>query len=133
MSINLLCTFAQTDRLQDTLDKIQTRYELVYNYMYVLYNEETSTELFITYNTNSSYGNCTPVEDTILIHRKKESNTLYTINALNTLIQSLNNGRLDSTFIVNWSDYRNSIVLTDMNKPRIIKTKIFKIIDISSN
>lgn len=133
MSINLLCTFTQQDKLQDTLDKIKTRYELVYNYMYILSNEETSTELFITYNTNSAYGNCTPVEDTILIHRKKESNTLYTINALNMLIQSLNNGRLDKTFVINWSKYNNSILLTNLDSPRIIKTKIFKIIDISSN
>jgi hypothetical protein len=34
------------------------------------------------------------LENTILLHRKKESNTLYTINALNDLICSLNEGQI---------------------------------------
>jgi hypothetical protein len=31
------------------------------------------------------------IGNTILVHRKKQTNTLYTINALNELIKSLNN------------------------------------------
>ena len=67
--------------------------------------------------------------NTILLHRKKESNTLYTINALNTLIKDLNGGILDKNYMVNWNDYKNSILLTDGPNLRKLDTAIHKIID----
>jgi hypothetical protein len=39
----------------------------------------------------------TILPQTILLHRKKESNTLYTINALNDLIKELNEGKADTS------------------------------------
>jgi hypothetical protein len=74
-----------------------------------------------------------PLPNTILLHRKKESNTLYTINALNTLIKSLNNGKLDKNYIVNWNDYKNSILLTNGPDLRKLDTAIYKIIDLSAH
>jgi hypothetical protein len=74
-----------------------------------------------------------PMANTILLHRKKESNTLYTINALNTLIKSLNGGVLDTRFIINWQDYKNSILLTNGPELRKLDTAIFKIVDFSRN
>ena len=72
-----------------------------------------------------------PMVSTILLHRKKESNTLYTINALNALIRSLNGGRLNKNFIVNWNDYKNCILLTNGPELRRLDTAIHKIIDFS--
>jgi len=66
--------------------------------------------------------------NTILLHRKKESNTLYTINALNDLIKSLNGGVLDNSFMINWRDYQNSILLTHTGALKKLDTKIYKII-----
>jgi hypothetical protein len=68
--------------------------------------------------------------NTILLHRKKESNTLYTINALNALIKSLNNGILDTNYRITWLDYKNSILLIQNNDLNIIQTKIHKIINL---
>jgi hypothetical protein len=84
----------------------------------------------ITYNIDTDKPQTEIPENTILLHRKKESNTLYTINALNTLVKSLNGGVADSKFIVTWSDYRNSVLLTQGPDLRIINTKIYKIINI---
>jgi hypothetical protein len=53
------------------------------------------------------------VKDTISINRKKETNTLYSINALNAIIRVMNNGVLDKSFIVNWTDYTNCLVLSE--------------------
>jgi hypothetical protein len=72
-----------------------------------------------------------PMSNTILLHRKKESNTLYTINALNTLIMSLNGGVLDKNFMINWQDYKNSILLTNGPDLRRLDTSIHKIIDLN--
>jgi len=52
------------------------------------------------------------MRDTISINRKKESNTLYSINALNALISHLNNGVLDKSFIIDWSNYKNTLLLS---------------------
>jgi hypothetical protein len=68
--------------------------------------------------------------NTILLHRKKESNTLYTINALNALIKSLNSGILDTNYRITWLDYKNSILLIQNNDLNIIQTKIHKIINL---
>jgi hypothetical protein len=82
-----------------------------------------------TYNVD--FGNIGEfLDNTILVHRKKETNTLYTINALNTLIRSLNGGRLDTTYRVDWQDYRNSILLTKGSELRQLSTKLHKIIEI---
>jgi hypothetical protein len=65
-----------------------------------------------------------------LVHRKKESNTLYTINALNTLIKELNNGYVDPSYKVDWNDYRNCILLTRGPELKRINTRLHKIIEL---
>ena len=97
--------------------------------MFVLESPQT-TEYIITYNIDTENSINEIPENTILLHRKKESNTLYTINALNTLIKQLNNGMLDNQFKVSWNDYQNSILLTQGPDLRILNTKIYKIINI---
>jgi hypothetical protein len=65
-----------------------------------------------------------------LVHRKKESNTLYTINALNELIKSLNGGVVDTRFQIEWQHYKNTILLTQQNELKELKTKIHQIIEL---
>ena len=66
----------------------------------------------LTYNVDMNNSSTSGIIDnTILVHRKKQTNTLYTINALNELIKSLNNGVLDKRFPINWKDYKNCILL----------------------
>ena len=61
---------------------------------------------------------------------KKDTNTLYTINALNELIKSLNGGVVDTQFPIDWQHYRNCILLTQHNEIKQLNTKIFKIIEL---
>jgi hypothetical protein len=77
---------------------------------------------------NTSSKNALP--STILLHRKKESNTLYTINALNTLIRELNGGVLDTNYRVSWPDFRNTILLTQDGGLRKVHTKIHTIVEL---
>ena len=111
MKTQLLCTFTSKDTLQKTLQDIRETYVIVYNYIYILQNKANLDELYVTYNINTEFKPPHPLEDTILIHRKKESNTLYTINALNQLVREENGGVLDKTFIIDWKRFRNSIIL----------------------
>jgi hypothetical protein len=58
------------------------------------------------------YSNDRRLRDTISINRKKETNTLYSINALNALIIALNGGVLDKSYMINWNDYKDCMLLS---------------------
>ena len=123
----LFCTFAKKELLDERLQEINKEYKILYNKIFVLASPE-SDEYMCTYNIEIEGPSTKILPNTILLHRKKESNTLYTINALNTLIKTLNNGVLDSRFMVNWPDYRNSILLTQGDDLRKLNTSIHKIV-----
>lgn len=125
----LFCTFSAKDKLEDTLSTIKSEYEIMYGKIFVLESEH-SDEYLCTYNIELD-GNSTKVlPNTILLHRKKESNTLYTINSLNLLIKSLNEGVLDTTFRIDWLNYKNTILLTQGDDLKKLSTKIYKIVSI---
>jgi hypothetical protein len=123
----LFCTFSSKNDLESTLSIIQTKYTILFNKIFVLYIASTE-EYVCTYNIDHNNLRDGILNNTILLHRKKESNTLYTINALNDLIKSLNNGVLDTSYMINWKDYQNSILLTHAGELRKLDTKIYKII-----
>ena len=125
----LFCTFSPKESLEDTLRDINREYTILYKKIFVLASPD-SEEYMCTYNIEIEGGQTKILPNTILLHRKKESNTLYTINALNTLIKTLNNGVLDSTFPINWPDYKNSILLTQGEDLKRLNTTIHKIVAI---
>jgi len=125
----LFCTFSPKESLEDTLRDINREYTILYKKIFVLASPD-SEEYMCTYNIEIEGGQTRILPNTILLHRKKESNTLYTINALNTLIKSLNGGVLDSTFPINWVDYKNSILLTQGEDLKRLNTTIHKIVAI---
>jgi hypothetical protein len=64
------------------------------------------------------------MRDTISINRKKETNSYYSINALNAIIKENNNGVLDKSFPIDWVSYTNTLLLSYNNGGcRIIKIK----------
>ena len=128
MKTQLLCTFTTKEDLQNTLQQIREIYHIVYNYIYILQNKSSLDELFITYNIDTAFQPSTPLENTILIHRKKESNTLYTINALNELVKEENGGVLNSNFVIDWPKFKNSIILTNATGTKKIQTRVFEVI-----
>jgi hypothetical protein len=128
MNNRLFCTFTTIEDIDSLVREISLKYEILYNKVFALKNL-TTNEYVITYNIDQ--GNISSIpENTILVHRKKETNTLYTINALNTLIKSLNKGVVDIRFPVNWGNYKNCILLTQNNELKQLNTKIYKIIEV---
>ena len=124
----LFCTFTSVEGLDILVEDISRSYTIMYNKMFVLFVKSTN-EYVVTYNVDQGNVNDIP-ENTILVHRKKETNTLYTINALNELIKKLNDGVVDMSYRVNWPHYRNSILLTQHNELKQLNTKVFKIIEL---
>ena len=129
MQTQLLCTFTNKEELQNTLQLIRETYHIVYNYIYVLQNKGNLDELFITYNIDTTQKPEKPLEDTILVHRKKQSNTLYTINALNELVKEENGGVLDKNYSIDWDKFKNTIIVTNVEGTKKISTRIFEVIE----
>jgi hypothetical protein len=124
----LFCTFVTEEALDFLIEDISKAYSIMYNKMFVLFVKSTN-EYVITYNVDQGNVENIPV-NTILVHRKKETNTLYTINALNDLIKKLNSGVVDVSFRVNWQHYKNCILLTQNGEIKQLNTKVFKIIEL---
>lgn len=128
----LFCTFCTDENVDDTINTINSRYSVLFNKIFILESPQ-SDELICTYNIDSGNMSYIPMHNTITMHRKKETNTLYTINALNSLIRKLNNGYLDTSYRINWSDYHNTILLTqETSELRQLDTKIHKVIDLNN-
>ena len=124
----LFCTFTDLEGLDALLEDIQSKYTIIYNKMFVL-EIVGKDEYVVTYNVDQGNVQTIP-ENTILVHRKKESNTLYTINALNELIKKLNGGVVDTNYKIDWQHYRNCVLLTQHNDLNQLNTKIHKIIEV---
>ena len=124
----LFCTFTDLNGLDELVKSILTKYDIIYNKLFVL-EIIGKNEYVVTYNVDQANLNSIP-ENTILVHRKKESNTLYTINALNELVKKLNSGVVDTKYQVDWQQYRNCILLTQHNELNQLNTKIYKIIEV---
>ena len=124
----LFCSFTTLDGIDPLVESITNSYTIMYNKMFVLYINSTD-EYVVTYNVEQGNVNDIPA-NTILVHRKKESNTLYTINALNELIKKLNGGVVNPKFVIDWQHYRNCVLLTNHNELKQLNTKIYKIVEL---
>ena len=130
MNNRLYCTFTTVDDYEEVANTIQTSYVVLFNKLFVLESLD-GEKIMLTYNVDM--GNSmvnSMIDNTILVHRKKQTNTLYTINALNEVIKSLNGGVLDKSFVVDWSDYKNCILLIQAEGFNKINTKVKTIINL---
>ena len=111
MNNRLYCTFVEPNEIKEVSENIQSSYKILFDKIFVLESLE-GDKVMLTYNVDLGNSNSDfAIGNTILVHRKKQTNTLYTINALNELIKSLNNGVLDKSYSINWDDYKNCILL----------------------
>jgi|TARA_B100000029_G_C17552712_1_gene950665 hypothetical protein len=132
MKTQLLCTFTKKPTLNESIDIIISCNDILYDKIYTFEDVETPNNLMCTYNVEYDENFMEGIPNTISLHRKKQTNTLYTINALNDVIRELNDGVLDKTFIIPWENYKNSVLLYNEDGLVIIKTKLYKIINCST-
>ena len=130
MNNRLYCTFITPKEIEETINRLQSSYVILFNKIFILESLD-GQKTMLTYNVDMRNStNEFAVDNTILVHRKKQTNTLYTINALNELIKSLNNGVLDKKFPIEWDNYKNCILLVQTEGFNKIDTKIREIINL---
>jgi hypothetical protein len=126
----LFCSFSKKEELDNKLAEIIREYKILYNKIFVLASPE-SDEYLCTYNIEVEGPTTKILPNTILLHRKKETNTLYTINALNAIIKSKNGGELDNSYQIEWPEFKNSVLLTQPDGSlRKLNTAIHKIVNL---
>jgi len=130
-STQLLCTFCAKDDIDYVVDQINDVYDLAFNVIYILDNLDDDTQAILTYNIFAGNGGRTnsskSIDSTISVHRKKQTNTIYTINAVNKLIMEKNGGVLDTKFRIDWDELNNMVLVTAYDKLKRIRTKISEI------
>ena len=132
MRTQLLCTFTTKQRLNEVVDIVVTCNDVLYEKIYVFQNTNELNQLICTYNVEHQPDYQENIIDTISLHRKKQSNTLYTINALNEVIREKNDGVLDKSYMVDWNEFSNTLLLTNEMGLQKIPTKIYQIVDTDS-
>ena len=128
MNNKLYCTFLQDEGVNEVVERILEEHDILFNKIFVLVALDDNKTM-LTYNIDGPVYNL-QLPNTILVHRKKQTNTLYTINALNEVIRYLNNGVLDTTYQVDWTRFRNSLLLTRPGGFKKVRTRLKTIIDV---
>ena len=131
MNTQLLCLFTTKEELDKSIEFIMGNYTLVNPNVFVLENKSKVEECYITFNVEKGSVAIPSDWKTILVHRKKQSNSIYTINALNEVVKSKTGGMLDNSYMIDWEEFRNCILTTSNAGYKKIPTKVFKSIQIN--
>lgn len=125
----LLASFvAQTD-IDGAFEKISQAAGVEKNRIFVFRSTEIDDYIF-TYNVSAESAHVKFTEiwpDTISVHRKKETNTLFSLNALNELIKLENNGQLVKNYKIDWEQYRNCFLLFRNGRLAILPLELIKL------
>tara|TARA_R100000808_G_C2111479_1_gene125411 strand:- start:342 stop:776 length:435 start_codon:yes stop_codon:yes gene_type:complete len=130
----LLASFIKTESEEDVQQEVEfivNNIEITNNLIFLLQNVDEPEKKIITYNAIVAQGQpFNPRLFTMRMHRKKQTNTLYTINALNKAVALQHDGETGKHLKLDWGEYENSVLLTsgsELTIHRVEVSKIFKI------
>ena len=130
----LLASFITTDSEEEIMSQVESimnDLELTNNLIFLLEDLEDTTKKILTYNIHPVKGQ--PYNRnmfTMRVHRKKQTNTLYTINALNQAIALDHDGETGKHLKLDWEKYTNSVMLSVKGELRVIGVRVAKIFKI---
>jgi hypothetical protein len=134
----LLATFCKSRDVKDIINVIGDSFEVAGDKIFVLQDESDRHKKILTYNiVKEDIVFSEAIKNTISLHRKKETNTLYTLNALNEVVMEQNDGQIDPQFSVNWEPYRNTLLVTYKDDEtgeqnlRRIETRLINIVNLA--
>ncbi len=126
MKTQLVCTFSKKNETDNVIDEIKSNFSILNNKIFIFKSFEIKDDSILSYNiVMDSYKKFLP--NSIMVHQKRETNTIYTINALNELIMNLNNGVLDKKYPIDWERYRNCALLKNKDGFRVVKIFLVKV------
>ena len=126
LKTQLVCTFTRKNQVNEVLSDINNTFSILNGKVFHFKSFDTREDTLLSYNViMDTYKKFLP--NSIMVHQKKETNTIYTINALNELIMNLNNGILDKTYPIEWERYKNCALLKNKEGFRVVKIFLVKV------
>lgn len=128
----LLASFIFPERLEWFLDYLENKFSIARDKVFVYQNLDDESKLIVTFKFKLKEGKKVNFKalfpSAILIHKK--GNAIYTINALNKLIESIcegDTGNIDHKSVkVDWDEYQNKLILSNNNELAIFNIeKVF--------
>lgn len=129
MRTQLVCTFVKRHEIEDIKEEIKSLFSILNGKLFLLKSTNIQNELMLSYNVVLEKRQDF-LPDSIMVHRKKETNTIYTINALNELIINLNNGVLDKKYPIEWSRYKDMMILKKPEGLKFLEIELIKVYNI---
>lgn len=133
----LLASFLDSyeeEYIMKEVEFIANNLDLTNNMIFLMEQKTDTPRLFLTYNALTQKGRrFHPSLFTMRVHRKKQTNTLYTINALNLAIASEHDGKTGRDLKLSWENYQNSILLTTAKKLQVHPIEVLKIFKIEDS
>jgi hypothetical protein len=130
----LLASFLTTDdsdTIATEVQEIVDNLELTNNYIFLIKNVDDPSKKILTYNAIPQKGSSfNPRLYTMRVHRKKQTNTLYTINALNAAVAAQHDGKTGKDLKLDWSQYKNCLLLTSGKELKVHPIEVMKIFKI---
>lgn len=124
----LLCTFSNVKSFKQIIEDIKKFYTVYNNRFFVFTNVASPDEVFVTYNILNVGRDFPKFPNTISIHRKKQTNTLYTLNAMNQIIKDENGGVFDKTYSIQWNLYSDVLIVTGSPSVRTLPIRLLEIV-----
>lgn len=88
---------------------ISHRYNLINDTVFI-FEIEDSHQHIVTYKLKRPF---VLLPNSLLLHRNNSTNTLFTINAMNRLIEKCNNGKFIENYMLDWSLYTDMLLTID--------------------
>jgi hypothetical protein len=126
----LMATFVKKSMIKDFLEFLHKN--KITNKVFILSGNQPAIYI-VTYNLEKSFdlSNLKPVGglNTINIQREKASNSLYTINALNIILENIKmiTEQEKKNIVIDWNKYKNCLLTTSDKQLITIKTRLIKI------
>ena len=131
---SLLASFLTTEEEEVIMAEVQhiaDNFELTNQYIFLLKNPSQPEKKILTYNAVTTPGNVMNTRlFTMRIHRKKSTNTLYTINALNLAVAAEHDGQTGRHLKLDWEKYTNNLLLVTSGRLVVHEIEVLKIFKI---
>lgn len=127
----LLASFGVKDQIDNIITSIATIVNIPKTKIFTFKVTNCLEEEYVfTYNIDPEHANIEYSKihpGTISVHRKKETNTLFTINAMNEVIKIKNRGHLDPSFNIKWSEFENTLLIVKHGKLRVLRLQLIRL------
>lgn len=125
----LLVSFIYPNKLDWFLNHLQEKFKIDKNTVIIYENIDDKSKIIVTFKIIVPQGERIDIKtlfpNSITVHKK--ANTLYTINALNKLIEQENKdlvGNIDHKSIkIDWNKYQNKLILLKKQELTILNIK----------